>query len=94
VTRVPQRRADDVAAYAYRAELRCPLCVVDALIVNRVASPAARDMAVAEVLDQCADAMAIDRDDETTFGADEFSKRVFVAMLGPRDRCISCHRPF
>lgn len=93
MSRPPYRRADEIAAYAYRAELRCPVCVVEALIATRVAAPAARDMPVAEVLDQCADAMAIERDDEASFDTDELPKRVLVAMLGPGDRCATCRRP-
>ena len=47
------------------------------------ASPAARDMPVEDVLDQCAEAMAIDRSDETSFDSNEFPKAVFLDWSPP-----------
>ena len=46
-----------------------------------------------DVLDQCAGAMAIDRDDETSFDSDEFPKAVFLDWLDPADTCAGCHEP-
>jgi hypothetical protein len=58
---LPYRRVDEIAAHLYRADIYCPACVVKAMIASRDASPAARDMAVEAVLDQCAEALALDR---------------------------------
>ena len=91
MNRPPYRRSDDLAAYIYWADLYCPACVMDAMITHRDASPAARDMTVEAVLDQCADAMAIDRGDETSFDSSELPKPVFLDSLDPDDRCAACH---
>ena len=61
------------------------------MITHRSASPAARDMNVEAVLNQCADAMAIDRSDETSFDSSEFPKPVFLDALDPDDCCAACH---
>lgn len=84
------RRSDDLAAYAYRADLYCPACIIEDMITHRDASPAARDMPAEAVLDQCADALAIDRSDEPSFDSSEFPKPVFLDTLGPDDRCAAC----
>ena len=90
MNRPPYRRSDDLAAYTYRADLYCPDCVIEAMITHRDASPAARDMTVEAMLDQCADAMAIDRSDDTSFDSSEFPKPVFLDALDPDDRCAAC----
>ncbi len=46
------------------------------------------------VLDQCARALAIDRDDETTFDSDEFPKVVHLDHLAADETCGACHRDF
>jgi hypothetical protein len=61
------------------------------MIANRDASPAARVMPVEAVLDQCADALAIDRHDETSFHSSEFPKVVLRVDLAAGDRCGACH---
>jgi hypothetical protein len=93
VNRPPYRRSDGIAAYTYRADLHCPRCVIEVMIATGIASPAARDMPVEDVLDQCAAAMAIDSDDETSFDTDEFPKPCFVDSLDPADTCGTCHQP-
>ncbi|MGE3689388.1 MAG: hypothetical protein AB7J47_23855 [Acidimicrobiia bacterium] len=91
MNRPPYRRSDDLAAYTYRADLYCPACVINAMITHRDASPPARDMTAEAVLDQCADAMAIDRSDETSFDSSEFPQPVFLDTVAPDDRCAACH---
>ena len=54
------------------------------------ASPAARDMPTEDVLDQCAGASAIDRDDEHSFDSDEFPKVVFLHQLDNATTCDRC----
>lgn len=78
MNRPPYRRSDEVAAYAYRAEIYCPACIIAAMIVAGDASPAAREMPAEDVLDQCAEAAAIDRTDETSFDSAEFPKVAFL----------------
>jgi hypothetical protein len=85
------RRSHEVAAYAYRASLLCPPCLIEAMIATRDASPAARDMLVEDVLDQCAAADPIDRTDETTFDSYEFPKVVHVDQLPAAVACDGCH---
>ena len=93
MNRPPYRRSDELAAYLYRAELYCPACIIEALIAARDASPAARDMPPETVLDQCADAMAIDRADETTYDSDEFPKVLHLDATTDDDTCGTCHQP-
>lgn len=67
----------DIVAYQYRAHIYTPAEIVDALIADGLASPAARDMDVEDALDQIAGANAIDRMDEYSFDSDDFPKVVF-----------------
>jgi hypothetical protein len=85
------QRLDEIAAYVYRADLRCPACTIEAMIAHRDASPAARDMPVEDVLDQCAAAMTIDRNDETSYDSSEFPKVVLRIELADDDHCGTCH---
>jgi hypothetical protein len=61
------------------------------MIAARDASPAARDMATEDVLEQCDDAAAIDLTDETSYDSAEFPKVVFdqVAPDDTDDRCAA-----
>jgi hypothetical protein len=61
------------------------------MITHRDASPAARDMTVEAVLDQCAEAMAIDRRDGTSFDSSELLKPAFLDALDAEDCCAACH---
>lgn len=90
MSRAPYRRTDEIAAYCYRAEIFCPSCVIDAMIAAGDAAPAARDMSAEGVLDQCAGASAIERDDEVSFDSDEFPKVVFLHQLDERATCDAC----
>jgi hypothetical protein len=88
---LPYQRVDEIAAYLYRADLHCPACVIEAMIARRDASPAARDMPTEAVFDQCAETLAIDRHDETSFDSSEFPKVVPRADVAEGDRCAACH---
>lgn len=90
MNRPPYRRADEIAAYTYRAETQCSACLTDAMIAAGDASPAARDMPTEDVLDQCAGASAIDRDDEASFDSDEFPKVVCLHQLSDGATCDAC----
>jgi|GEM_PF-6035436 len=62
--------ADEVIAYRYRGDTYPPdHQLIDALIANGEASPAARDMDVEDVLDQIAAANALDRSDPDSWGS-------------------------
>ncbi|MGH9228314.1 MAG: hypothetical protein ACRD07_06190 [Acidimicrobiales bacterium] len=91
MSRLPYQRVDEIAAYLYRAGLYCPACAIEAMIAHRDASPAARDMPVEAVLDQCAEALALDRGDEASFDSSEFPKVVLRIDVADGDRCSSCH---
>lgn len=90
MTRPPYRRSDEIAAYTYRAAVYCPACVAETMIATGDASPAARDMPTEDALDQCAQAAAIDRDDETSYDSDEFPKVVFLHQLADVATCDRC----
>lgn len=89
---VPYHRCDEIAAYSYRAEIFCPACTIEALIAAEDATPAARDIPVEAVLDQCAGALAVDRDDETTFDSDEFPKVVHLDGVAADEQCGACRQ--
>jgi len=91
MNRLPYQRLDEIAGYLYRADLYCPACTIGAMIARRDAAPAARDMPVEDVLNQCAEAMAIDRHDETSYDSGEFPKVVLRMDLVDDDRCGTCH---
>ena len=84
-------KAFDIVAYTYRAALYCPEHLIEAMIANREASPAARDMDTEEVLDQIANANAIDRQDEHSYDSDDFPKVVFAADLDFGEVCDAGH---
>ena len=48
-------------------------------------SPAARDMDVEHVLNQHADALGINRDDERTFDSEEFPKVIYWSQVTDDD---------
>ena len=90
MSRLPYQRLDEIAAHLYRADLRCPTCTIEVMIAYRDASTAARDMPVEDVLDQCAEAMAVDRHDETSYDSSEFPKVVLRIDLADDDHCGAC----
>lgn len=77
----------NIIAYAYRAALYCPDCIVHAL-PRDVLSPAAYDMRAEDVLDQVAAYDGIDRYDEYSFDSDDFPKVAFSCEDG--DTCDTC----
>lgn len=90
MNRPPYRRADEIAAYTYRAAIYCPPCVLETMIAAGDTSPAARDMSPEDVLDQCAGACAIERDDATSFDSDDFPKVVILDQLPAGATCDEC----
>lgn len=77
------RPAFRIVGYVYEADTYCPTCLIETLIARGEASPAARDMAAEDVLDQVAGANGIaDRFDETTFDSSEHPKVIFASESG------------
>lgn len=93
MNRPPYRRSDEIAAYTYRAETYCPACTIEAMIAAGDASPAARNMPAEDVLDQCAEASAIDRTDEASFDSSEVPKVAFLDQVRDTDTCGHCYAP-
>ena len=58
MNRPPYRRSDEIAAYTYQADIYCPACLIETMIADGIAAPAARDMLTDDVLEQCAGALA------------------------------------
>lgn len=83
------RKAFDIAGYTYRAETLCPTCTIQVMLCDGDASPSALDMREEDVLDQCAGAQGIDRDDEYSFDSGDFPKVIFVSQTDG-DRCDRC----
>lgn len=82
-----------IVAYMYAADYYCDECIVEVLIGSGLASPAARDMALSDVLHQVAEANGIDPTDERTFDSDEFPKRVLCEELQGGEHCGRCLEP-
>lgn len=77
-------------AYDYKASRYCPRCIIETLISEREASPAARDAHCEDALTMIAEANAIDRFDESSFDASEFPKVCFRWQLPAGERCERC----
>lgn len=78
-------KAYDIVGYTYKAENYRPEALIEMMIAEGSASPAARAMTAEEALDQIAAANAIDRQDEWTFDSGEFPKVIFASMLTEDD---------
>lgn len=78
-------RGTDIVAYAYRADLYCPNCML-----TRIGGKSADGRLVEEALDNAAATLEVDRHDERTFDSDEFPKVVFRDQFQTDDRCAGC----
>ena len=83
---------DTIVAYTYRADTLCPTCTIDAMLTDYPESltPAARDMREEDVLDQLAEYLGIDREDERMFDSDAFPKVVFLGSINKPEECGHC----
>lgn len=81
------RKAGTIVAYSFPGTY-CPEHLIEELIVRGLAAPAARDMAVEDVLDQIAGANGIDRGDERTFDSNEFPKVIFSSDIEDGETCV------
>jgi len=77
--------SNDIVGYTFKAENYRGDDLIEDLIKAELAAPAARDMAVEDVLDQIAGANAIDREDEHTFDTDDFPKVIFGSQVDISD---------
>lgn len=74
-------KISDIAAYAYKADLYCPECIIEQGIADGWLSPGARGMYVEDALDQGAEYLQFDRYDEVSFDSSEFPKVEFADEL-------------
>lgn len=81
VTRRKTARFDDVVAYTYRADLYTPAGVIEALIQEGKASPAARDMDAESAIRQIVESNGFDYDDLYSYDSDEYPKPIFSSDL-------------
>lgn len=79
-----------IVGYTYKADNYCPTCVIERMVRDGDASPAACDMRVETVLDQIADANGIDRYDEATFDSGDFPKVIVRTMRDGDPICGNC----
>lgn len=83
----------DIVGYTYSADQYCPEHIIEVLITNREASPAARDMNVEEALWWIASANAIDYDNPHSYDSDDFPKVIFRDQVDASERCGWCGEP-
>lgn len=89
-------RFDDVVGYVYRADIYCPVHLLDTYRARRRAAGASIDSTrqrasgVEDVLDIYASDRGIDREDETTFDSDDFPKVILRIDAEPDDQCGAC----
>lgn len=72
------RKSWEIVGYTYKADNYTPAGVIERMVRDGEASPAARDMNTEDALDQIASANAIDREDERSFDSDDFPKVIFL----------------
>lgn len=79
--------ATDIVGYTYKAENYMPRQLIEVLINEGRAAPAARDMPVEDVLDQIvgAEALDLDRMDERSFDSGDFPKVIFESQITESD---------
>lgn len=73
--------ATEIVAYTYAAENWTPAGLIEVGIREGWLTPAARDMAPEDVLDQAQHSFGIDRVDEYSFDSDEFPKVIFASQI-------------
>ena len=80
-------RPGDVVGFTFRRDVLCGECIVERMVAAGIASPAARDMPLANVIGQCAEAQGVNLD-----GA--YSPSAFPVLLSradvARDLCAHC----
>lgn len=90
------RKAWNVSAYAYRAELLCPECTIAALPTgdgekfDGWAVAEGVSMSAEDNLTELAAAFGIDYADGSSYDSDDFPKPVFSSDLGESESCGVC----
>lgn len=81
--------ANKIVGYTFNTEILCPKCVMRQMVAVSQASPAALDMSAEDALTQIADAIGLDRMDESSFDSSDFPKVVFACCI-ESDCCFEC----
>lgn len=68
----------DIVGYVYKAEQYTPAGIIESGIHAGWLSPGARGMSVEDALDQAAQYLGVERDDERTFDTDDFPKVILA----------------
>lgn len=90
--------ATDIIWYAFRAEVFCPECIIDALPTGEGGEfegwklAAGIRMTTEQNLSEIAYAFQIDRMDETTFDSHDFPKVIFDSQVESFEPCATCGR--
>jgi hypothetical protein len=79
--------ATDIVGYTYKCENYMPAQLIEVLIAEGRAAPAARGMRAEDVLDQivAAEALDLDRMDEHSFDSGDFPKVIFESQITEED---------
>ncbi len=84
----------DIVAYTYEADIYCPSCMHLGFTREALAAGRASEFegfSTEQVLDWCANELAIDRYDEYSFDSSEFPKVVFRDAIDHNEHCGGCH---
>lgn len=81
-----------VVAYTYQAENLCPDCTKGKVYSTHrdSLSPAAADLEAEVLLDQLAEYLMLDREDEHTFDSDDFPKVILSVQVDESEDCDEC----
>lgn len=80
-------KSDDIVGYTYDTETLCPQCTLESVVLN----PDLFDSNIEKALDQVAETLGIDRQDEKTFDSNSFPKVIFeVQVESSEEKCDHC----
>ena len=84
--------APTINGYVYWADIYCPACTIKEVRENRPesTSPSFGDLGTEQALDQLAEYLLLDREDERTFDSDDFPKVIFSTSIEAGDKCGRC----
>lgn len=86
-------KAWTIVGYTFRAENICANCVLHAVAEHRpdATSPGLFGLEPEHGLDQVAEWLGIEREDERTFDSDDFPKVIFASQVEDDEHCPKCH---
>ncbi len=81
-----------IVAYTYQAEILCPGCTQKKVYATHLdsLSPAAQDLTPEVMLDQLAEYLLLDREEEHGFDSDDFPKLVLASQVDEAEDCGEC----